>query len=128
MAKVFDHSRKKHVELLPEEKVRQGFVQFLINKGFPQELIRTEYPITLGQKQYRVDIVVFKNSKPLLLVECKAPRIKLDEQVWQQLWRYNYVLQAKYLAVTNGKQVQLCKLDGENCKFYSVFLTWKEFI
>ncbi len=128
MAKVFDHSRKKHVELLPEEKVRQDFVQFLINKGFPQELIRTEYPITLGQKQYRVDIVVFKNSKPLLLVECKAPRIKLDEQVWQQLWRYNYVLQAKYLAVTNGKQVQLCKLDGENCKFYSVFLTWKEFI
>ncbi len=61
-----------------------------------------------GQKK-RYDIVVYKNLKPFLVVECKAPFISLDDEVTEQALRYNLILKAEYLMISNGIQDKLYK-------------------
>ncbi len=55
-----------------------------------------------GQPQ-RADVVVVDDAgAPLLLAECKAPAVKIDARVLDQAVRYNSVLGARYLVLTNG--------------------------
>ena len=56
----------------------------------------------INQLQKRTDIVAFQNGKPLLLVECKAPQIKITQKTFDQIFRYNLEVKAPFLAVTNG--------------------------
>ena len=41
-------------------------------------------------------------ARPLMLVECKAAGIGIDRQVLAQAVRYNSVLGARYVVLTNG--------------------------
>ncbi|MCD4728967.1 MAG: type I restriction enzyme HsdR N-terminal domain-containing protein, partial [Bacteroidales bacterium] len=60
------------------------------------------------------DIVVYnKQGNPVLIVECKAPEVKLNEKVFDQVVRYNMALQVNYLIVTNGLDHYCCQLDYE---------------
>ncbi|MDZ7743631.1 MAG: type I restriction enzyme HsdR N-terminal domain-containing protein [Bacteroidota bacterium] len=110
---IFDPIRKKYVRLSPEEWVRQAFVAYLIlTKNYPAGLMAIEKEIVFNKQKRRPDIVVFKNDlRPLLAVECKAPEVKITQEAFDQLIRYNSVIQVKYLLVTNGLQHFCCEMD-----------------
>ncbi len=101
---IFDEVRKQWVLLTPEEWVRQNFLQYLIQvKKYPGSLIAVEKEIFLNDLKKRFDIVVYdKNTKPLMLIECKEMNVVLDKSVLNQVLRYNINLQVPYLVITNG--------------------------
>ena len=110
---IFDPLRKKQVILTPEEWVRQNFIQFLIReKQYPESHIKVEMGLKLYKLSKRSDIVVFgKHGNPLLLVECKAPSVKISQKVFDQIARYNLTLKVDFLIVTNGREHFCCKLN-----------------
>lgn len=113
---VFDILRKKYILITPEEWVRQHFVHFLIqHKEFPKSLMANEVLLHLNGMQRRCDTVVYQRDlKPKLIIEYKAPHIKIDQKVFNQISRYNFVLQVDYLIVSNGLQHYYCKMDYTN--------------
>jgi hypothetical protein len=101
---IFDEIRKQWVRLTPEEWVRQNFIQYLIQtKNYPAALIGVEKEIKLGELKKRFDVLVFDNNhQPWMMIECKAMEVKLDDDVLQQVLRYNQSLPVKYMVITNG--------------------------
>ena len=110
---IFDRLRRRFVTLTPEEWVRQNFVEFLIaDRGFPAGLMSNEMSLTQNSISRRCDTVVTDHhGSPMVIVEYKAPSIKITQTVFDQICRYNMVLQAKYLIVSNGLQHYCCKID-----------------
>lgn len=101
---VQDLVRKKWLVLSPEEFVRQHLLYYLMTvKQYPASLIAVEKELRLNDLKKRYDLVVYdRNKQPYLLVECKAPYIDLNESVIEQALRYNLVLKAPLLMITNG--------------------------
>ena len=114
--RVFDTVRKKQVLLTPEEWVRQHVIEFLIDyRKFPKGLLAIERKIKYNQMDRRCDIVAYgKNGKPRLIVECKAPDIRIDQSVFDQIARYNMSLQVNWLMITNGIDHYYCHVDLVN--------------
>ncbi len=102
--------------LTPEEWVRQHFVQFLIDvKKYPVSLIALEKQLVINNRKKRTDILIFNSEgKHDIIVECKAPSIKITQDTFDQIARYNLKLRANYLIVTNGLSHFYCKMDFEN--------------
>ena len=118
---IFDEIRKKYIELTPEEWVRQNCIKFLINeKKYKKNLISIEKKIQLNNTTKRFDILVHDtNGECRLLVECKAPNIKINQESFDQILRYNQVVNAKFLMVTNGIIHYYCRINNhqKNIKF-----------
>lgn len=112
---IFDEIRKKYVALIPEEWVRQNFIHYLVNdRKYPKGLIAVEHPLSINGVSHRADIVVFSsNGSPLAIVECKATDVAIDQSVVQQASRYNILLKAPYLMLTNGLLHYCVKIDFE---------------
>lgn len=112
---IFDNLRKKYFVLTPEEWVRQHFVQFLMDeKKYPISLIAIEKQLTINNRKKRTDILIFNtDGNPDIIVECKAPQIKITQATFDQIARYNLKLKANYLIVTNGLEHFYCKMDFE---------------
>lgn len=110
---IFDAIRKKYVALTPEEWVRQNYLRFLIEKKhFPARLIAVEKMIKVNAMRVRPDVVVYANTgHPLVIVECKAPEVKITQAGFDQIAKYNYSLQANYLIVTNGITHYQCLIN-----------------
>ena len=110
---ILDIIRRQHVALTPEEWVRQHFVHFLINhKGYPLSLMANEVQLKLNGMSRRCDTVVYDRTlSPRIIVEYKAPTINITQQVFDQICRYNMVLQVDYLIVSNGLSHYCCKVD-----------------
>ncbi len=113
---IFDIIRKKFVLLTPEEWVRQHVLHFLFSeKKYPKSHINVEKQLKLNDTVKRYDIVVYNpNGSIQIIVECKAPKIGIGQQVFDQIARYNFVLKAKYLFVTNGFEHYTCQMDYIN--------------
>jgi hypothetical protein len=100
---IFDAIRKRWVLLTPEEWVRQNFLQYMIQvKKYPASLIAVEKEIELGDLKKRFDIVLYKNEKPWMIIECKETTVALDRRVLDQVLRYNMSLKLPYMVITNG--------------------------
>lgn len=112
---IFDELRARYVALTPEEWVRQNFVAFLItHKGFPAALMANEVSMVQNGIKRRCDTLVSgSDGSTLLIAEYKAPSVAITQQVFDQIVRYNMVLRARYLIVTNGLQHYLCTIDYE---------------
>jgi type I site-specific restriction endonuclease len=112
---IFDEIRRKYVALIPEEWVRQHFINYLVNdRKFPKGLIAVEHPITINSVNHRADIVAFaSDGKPLVVVECKAPDVAINQNVIQQISRYNILLKAPILILTNGLVHFCVRIDFE---------------
>jgi hypothetical protein len=110
---IFDENRKRFVALTPEEWVRQNFLRYLVTeKQYPRSLIAVESSLKLFKRKKRTDIVVYDNlAKPLLIVECKAPEVIINQNVFDQIVRYNMALQVNYLILTNGLKHYSCSID-----------------
>lgn len=113
---IFDAFRNKFVQLSPEEWVRQHMLHFLVNeRGYPAGLTGVEVSLKLNGMAKRADIVVYdKSLNPWMLVECKAPSVKLSQAVFDQAARYNLRLQVPYLVITNGLKILAAEIQPEN--------------
>ena len=113
---IFDKLRKKYFVLTPEEWVRQHFVQYLITvKRYPETLIALEKQFIINNRKKRTDILIFNNTgNHNVVVECKAPSVKITQDTFDQIARYNLKLKANYLIVTNGLDHFYCKMDYDN--------------
>jgi hypothetical protein len=114
---IFDFLRKKQLVLTPEEWVRQHWIHFLVNQHkYPRGLFSLEKGLKYNQLNKRTDLVVFdQESKPYLLVECKAPNIKIDEKTLRQIMTYNKRLNCPNLVLSNGLKhliVQFSEAEG----------------
>ncbi|WP_047245540.1 type I restriction enzyme HsdR N-terminal domain-containing protein [Maribacter thermophilus] len=118
---IFDIVRKKFMVLTPEEWVRQHVVHYLhMNKSYPLSLINVEKQIVLNGLKKRYDIVVFNSDGSIhILVECKAPHIRITQETFDQIARYNFNLNATHLMVTNGLEHYSCQMlfDEEKYRF-----------
>ena len=115
---ILDIFRKKYVLLTPEEEVRQRFARYLVEeKGYPGSLMMTEFSLKLNEMIRRCDILVHKPAgKPAVLVECKAPGVRISRETFDQAARYNMVFKVKYLMVSNGMKHHCCYIDFDNQK------------
>jgi hypothetical protein len=113
---IFDIIRKKYVILTPEEWVRQHIIHYLIeDKNYPISLISVEKKLRVNKLTKRTDILVFNtNGMPDIIVECKAPTVKITQDTFDQIARYNLTLNANYLIVSNGLKHFYCAMDVEN--------------
>ncbi len=113
---ILDTLRKRWVALTPEEWVRQNFVRYLIeDREFPAALMNNEISLTQNGIKRRCDtLVADRQGLPLVIVEYKAPTIEISQKTFDQIVRYNMVLRAQYLIVTNGMRHYCCKIDYEN--------------
>lgn len=113
---IFDDIRKKYILLTPEEWVRQNFIRFLIqHKKYPRSLMAIEKQITINNKLFRFDLVGYQRSgQPYLIAEFKAPGVKITQQAFDQVVRYNMALKVKLVIVSNGLQHFVCGIDYEN--------------
>jgi hypothetical protein len=101
---VFDTIRKKWLVLTPEEWVRQHLVNYLVTqKSYPSSLISLEAGLKYNALSKRTDVLVYnKLGKPLMVLECKATKVPINQKVIEQISVYNKSIGANYLCVTNG--------------------------
>jgi predicted type IV restriction endonuclease len=116
---IFDAIRKKFIILTPEEWVRQHVVNYLMEeKKYPKSLINVEKVLMVNGLRKRYDIVVFNPDGTIfILIECKAPEVKIAQITFDQIARYNMTLEAEFLMVTNGLNHYFCLMDFENEKY-----------
>ena len=116
---VFDILRRRYIKVTPEEWVRQHFVHYLIEHlGYPTALMANETRLSIGGKQLRADTVVYDHSlHPRVIIEYKAPTVRLSQKVFDQISTYNMLMHVDYLMVSNGLQHYCCKMDYENQKY-----------
>ncbi|HXP49378.1 MAG TPA: type I restriction enzyme HsdR N-terminal domain-containing protein [Bacteroidia bacterium] len=126
--KIFDPVRKKFVVLTPEEWVRQHVIAYLHKeKGYPLSLLMVEKEFTYNKLSKRADIVACDNTgAPILLVECKSHDVPIIQEVFDQVVRYNLVMQVKILLVTNGINIYCCSLEGGDYKALNTIPSYKE--
>ena len=115
---IFDFLRKRYVVLTPEEWVRQHFTNYIITHlNYPRSLVKVEGGLRFNKLQKRSDIVVFnREGNPWMVIECKAPDLKLSDRTVHQASVYNHSLKAKYLVITNGLTHICCEIDWANSK------------
>lgn len=114
--KIYDMLRKRFVALTPEEWVRQHFTSYLItHKGYPASLMANEVSLTLNGTSRRSDTVVFdRKGDPLVIIEYKASSVEISQKTFDQIVRYNMVLRAGYLIVSNGISHYCCHIDYDS--------------
>lgn len=117
---IFDILRRKYVALTPEEWVRQHFIHYLIDhKGYPQGLLANETELRCGEKKLRCDSVLYdKEMHPKMIIEYKAPTIKLTQNVFDQIVAYNFLLRVDYLVISNGLEHICCVMDYDAQKYH----------
>ena len=110
---VFDPIRKKWMILQPEEVVRQLMVQYLIEeKGYSKNRIWVEQGLQVLDVKKRLDIIVYGDDhQPLIIVECKSPKVAINQEVFHQIANYNLPLRVPYLVVTNGPCTFCCSMS-----------------
>lgn len=109
---VYDPLRHQWVALTPEEHVRQHFTSWLTGElGYPASRTANEVSLRLNRTSRRADTVVYDNyGRPLMIVEYKRPSVEITRRVFDQILRYNIVLRARYLVVTNGMRHYCCEI------------------
>lgn len=118
--RVFDRLRDKFVALTPEEWVRQHFVDYLIGQlGYPASLMANEVALRFNNTDRRADTVLYTRStlRPRVIVEYKAPDITISQHTFDQIARYNMVLGARMLIVSNGMSHYCALLTPDGYKF-----------
>jgi len=116
---LWDPIRKKYLVNQPEEMVRQLLIIYLEEiEGISKNYIAVEKSIKVNDRLKRFDLLVFdENHKPILLVECKSPKVKVSQATFEQIAWYNSVLKVPYLLVTNGITTYCCSVSYKDSSF-----------
>lgn len=118
---IYEPLRKRWLVLTPEEWVRQHWVQYflLVEKRSPSSLI-AESKIVLNGTVKRTDLLVTEKAQPKILVECKAPHISITEETFDQIARYNSVVGAERILMSNGAH-HICATQREGKYVFEEF-------
>lgn len=104
--------RNKELVCTPEEWVRQHLIHYLLSLGLSKNRMASEVTVEYNGMNKRADIVYYDATfDPILIVECKAPEVKIDDAVLQQAARYNHSLNVEYLLLSNGMEHLIGKID-----------------
>lgn len=123
---VFCVIRKRWVKLTKEEWVRQNFLLYLDKVcGYPSAVTAVEKKLLIDKVTKRFDIVVYKEEKPFLIVECKEMNVALDMDVMMQVLRYNITIGARYAAITNGVYTYLFENQNGEMVEINAFPSYK---
>ena len=115
---IFDIVRKKFFILSPEEWVRQHVIYYLLEKEISKNHIGIEKKVIVNKMNKRFDIVVYnRDGSVKLLVECKAPSVKIDQAVFDQTLIYNKSLNSQFMMITNGLIHFFFKIDYKTKKY-----------
>ena len=117
---MYDECRMLWVAFTPEEWVRQHVLHYLLyQKSYPRLLIHVEERVMVNGQPQRADIVVYgRDTKPFLLIECKAAHIAIGEDTIWQVATYNSVLKAAYFAVTNGMGIGVFRTTDTGVSYW----------
>lgn len=122
-----DTIRKKWLRLTPEEWVRQNWIQYLLQvKNYPASLLAIEKEIQIGEVKKRCDIVVYKASKPWMIIECKQPEVAISEATLMQAIRYNLADCCSYLIISNGNSSKGWRLTNGTAEETHELPVWEE--
>jgi hypothetical protein len=117
---LFDPIRKRQVAATPEEEVRQALIRYLIDTvGVPANLIGVEFSLSVLEPGnfHRVDLVAWRPGEgqlvPWLLVECKEPKTRIDDEVAWQAAGYLKRIPCAYVMLTNGRDTRVLERAGE---------------
>ncbi len=129
---IFDVFRQKYLKITPEEWVRQHLLQHLVNGlGYPKARLSVEKSIEFNKMTRRYDAVIYNHNGqyPILLIECKAPHIGIDQTVFDQAARYNRVLGVDYFLLSNGMTHLFAFVDHEagRYRFLEEIPDWASF-
>ena len=110
---IFDKIRKKFIVLTPEEWVRQNFIEYLKNeKKYPAALMAVKKQVIVNGKQRRFDLLIYsRKGQPRLIAEFKSPDVKITQETFDQVVRYNMALCVEKVIVSNGLQHFACEID-----------------
>jgi hypothetical protein len=129
---IFDVFRKKYIQLTPEEWVRQNFAHFLIEeRQYPTGRMVLEKSLKINQLVKRCDILIYNiEMQPVVLVECKAPEVKIKAEVFDQASIYNLKFKVRYLMVTNGLTHYCARIhfDEERAEFLNEIPPYQKII
>lgn len=116
---IFCTIRNKYLVLTPEEIVRQLIIIYLIEeKQYPKNKIAVEKQLIINNRKKRFDILVMdKEIKPLVLIECKAPNVAISQMTFNQAAQYNLVLNATLFIITNGQSTYCCSINYKNKQY-----------
>lgn len=116
---IYDPIRKKYLVSAPEEVVRQLVIQYLVeDKKYNLNWMNVEKAFYVNERLKRFDLLIYdKAMKPYLLVEMKAPKIKVGEEVLEQISWYNLPIQAPYIMITNGINTLCYQMNYEQMTF-----------
>lgn len=119
---IFDSQRKKYISLTPEEWVRQNFIRFLIEeKKFPKAYLAIEKQISINGMKKRCDAILYNlDAIPVMIIEFKAPTVRINQQTFDQAAVYNSKLKVDFLIISNGMDHYCCKVNTEQAS-YSFF-------
>lgn len=119
VVKIHDPLRGKWLVLTPEEWVRQHFVNYLIvHRAFPRSFIANEVGLVLNGTRRRCDTLIYtRDLRPLCVIEYKRTTVEVTAAVFDQIARYNSVLGAGFLIVSNGLHHYCCRFVGDGYRF-----------
>jgi hypothetical protein len=116
---IYDHVRKTYLLLTPEEWVRQHWIHYYLHvKSFSASALILEKKILLNGLTKRIDLLITEKTLPKILIECKAPHIKLTEKTFEQTARYNSIVGASEIILTNGLHHFNAYFDNGEYRFY----------
>ena len=123
---IFDTIRKTWLVLTDEEWVRQNFVHYLINSlHYPATVFALEKEIMLHNLKKRFDVLVYDHQhQPWMLIECKGPNVPLNEEVLQQVLRYNISVPVPFIVLTNGKTTIGWRREKEGLQLLQELPAW----
>ena len=116
---IFDEIRRRFVVLTPEEWVRQHLVKYLVHmKHFPQLLISVEKGFSQLRRKQRYDLLVYdRKGHPLMIAECKAPAMEINQNAFDQASRYNEKHKAPYMLISNGRKHYCCQINLDSKQY-----------
>jgi hypothetical protein len=116
---IFDEIRRRYVVLTPEEWVRQHLVKYLVHvKHFPQLLISVEKGFSQLRRKQRYDLLIYdRNGRPLMIAECKAPAMEINQNAFDQASRYNVKHKAPFMLISNGRKHYCCQINLDNKQY-----------
>lgn len=119
---VWDEWRNKMVRLTPEEWVRQHLMHYLVEHlGYPKQLLGKEIGLKVGTMSKRADALLYdRQLRPQMLIECKAPEVRLSDEVLMQAIRYNMALSVPYLLLSNGLEHVVYHIDYTEQSYHNL--------
>lgn len=118
--KIWSHLRQKWLDETPEERVRQEYLCVLVNEyGFKLEQMAEELSVTgRGSGNARADFLIWRsvqdkleNKTALIVVECKADNVAIQQKDYEQGGNYAQYERAKFFVPHNNRETKFWKVD-----------------